>query len=64
MLSTDRTEIYAVIERISPQRTAAIDEAAQAVIDVFTKHRFPADKGDAAENLVGAIARYMLDSAD
>jgi hypothetical protein len=47
---------------LTPKQTEAVDKAYTAVADTFYEFGIPAAGDDRAENLVGAIARYLVDS--
>jgi hypothetical protein len=61
IVSEDRSTLY---PSLTDDERAAVDAAFDAAFDVILSHGFPASPDDVAENLVGAIARFVHDSRD
>lgn len=58
-ISKDRRELY---ETLPMNEIAAVDEAFKSAQRVLMLHGVPVAKDDRAENLVGALARYVVES--
>lgn len=58
-VSKDRKELY---ETLSPKERTAVDDAFHMAQMELRHHDVPAAFDDRAENLVGAIARYVVES--
>jgi hypothetical protein len=60
-ITTDRRELYPAL---TTDERAAVDAAYDEVQHVLKEHGFRVIGDDRAENLVGAIARFLEDSKE
>lgn len=58
-MSKDRRELYTAMTQ---KEVRAVDAAFDAANEALKQHGFKVAGDDRAENLVGAIARYLRDS--